>query len=44
MTILMLINLLIVACYITVSLNHDFTDTEGSLTVSILTENFMSKI
>lgn len=44
MTKLMLINLLIVACYLTVSLKHDYADIEGSLAFSILTVNFMSKI
>lgn len=44
MTKLMLINLLIVACYLTVSLKDDYADIEGSLAFSILTVNFMSKI
>lgn len=44
MTKFMLINLLIVACYLTVPLNHDCANIEGSLTFLILTANFMSKI
>lgn len=44
MTKFMLINLLIVACYLTVPLNHDCANIEGSLTFLILTANFMSNI